>query len=118
MWHRLEAVVIANERDDPWGFQIKSADRKCNAITGLTVSAIMSECDFERIDLLKLDIEGAEREIFDASDLDWMNRTNAIMIELHDRFRPGCEAAFLDAARRFGFEITQRTAHNVLVQRR
>jgi FkbM family methyltransferase len=118
VWHRLEAVVIANEQDDPWGFQIKSADRKCNAITGLTVSAIMSECDFEKIDLLKFDIEGAEREIFDASDLDWMNRTDAIMIELHDRFRPGCEAAFLDAARRFGFKITQRTTHNVLVQRR
>jgi hypothetical protein len=78
----------------------------------------MSECDCENIDLLKLDIEGAEREIFGASDLDWMARTNAIIIELHDRFRPGCEAAFFSAARRFGFEVTQRTTHNVLVQRR
>ena len=72
---------------------------------------------FENIDLLKLDIEGAEREIFGTGDLDWMNRTRAIIIELHDRFRPGCEAAFLSAAKRFGFEITQQTTSNVVAQR-
>jgi FkbM family methyltransferase len=117
VWHRPESVVIANEQDDPWSFQIKSADGQCTTIQGMTVSAIISECGFEKIDLLKLDIEGAEREIFEAGDLDWMNRTDAIMIELHDRFRPGCEAAFLDAARRFRFEITQRNFHNIVAQR-
>jgi FkbM family methyltransferase len=117
VWHRPESVVIANEQDDPWAFQIKSADGQSTGIQGVTVSAILSESRFEKIDLLKLDVEGAEREIFDARDLDWMNRTDAIMIELHDRFRPGCEAAFLDAARRFGFEITQRTLHNIVAQR-
>ena len=77
----------------------------------------MRECGFEKIDLLKLDVEGAEREIFDADDLDWMSITHAIMIELHDRFRPGCEAAFLNAARRFGFEIIQHTTGNIVAQR-
>ncbi len=117
VWHRPEPVVITNEQDDPCAFQIRSADGQCTTIQGLTVSAIMRECGFEKIDLLKLDIEGAEREIFDTGDLDWMNRTHAIMIELHDRFRPGCEAAFLNAARRFGFEITQQTTGNIAAQR-
>src|SRR5262249_1478293 len=118
VWHRQEAVVIANAQDDPWGFRIKSADGECTTIRGLTISEIISEYGFEKIDLLKLDIEGAEKEIFEAGDLDWMNRTDAIMIELHDRFRPGCEAAFLDAAKRFGFEITQRPSNNIVAQRR
>jgi FkbM family methyltransferase len=117
VWHRPESVVITNEQDDPCAFQVKSAGGQCTTIQGLTVSAIIRECGFERIDLLKLDIEGAEREIFDTGDLDWMNRTHAIMIELHDRFRPGCEAAFLNAARRFGFEITQQTTGNLVAQR-
>jgi FkbM family methyltransferase len=117
VWHRLEPVTIANEQDDPCAFQIKSANDQCTAIQGLTVSAIIRECGFEKIDLLKLDIEGAEREIFGTGDLDWMNRTRAIIIELHDRFRPGCEAAFLSAAKRFGFEITQQTTSNVVAQR-
>ena len=117
VWHRPESVIIANEQDDPCAFQIKSAEGQCTTVKGLTVSAIIRECGFEKIDLLKLDIEGAEREIFAAGDLDWMNRTHAIMIELHDRFRPGCEAAFLKAARRFGFEITQHTIGNIVAQR-
>jgi FkbM family methyltransferase len=117
VWHRPESVIIGNEQDDPCAFQIKSADGQCTTIQGLTLSAIIRECGFERIDLLKLDIEGAEKEIFDTDDLDWMNRTHTIMVELHDRFRPGCEAAFLNAARRFGFEITQRTTGNIVAQR-
>ena len=78
---------------------------------------LLAEISRARLLLIKLDIEGAEKEIFDAGDLDWMNITHAIMIELHDRFRPGCEAAFLNAARRFGFEITQQTTGNIVAQR-
>ena len=118
VWHRPEAVVIANERSDPWGFQFKSAGKESTTIQGLTVSSAMRECGLERIDLLKLDVEGAEKDIFDAGDLDWMTRTHAIIIELHDRFRPGCEAAFLRAATRYGFEITQRNRSNVVATRR
>jgi FkbM family methyltransferase len=117
VWHRPESVVITNEQDDPCAFQLRSAGGQCTTSQGLTVSAIMRKCRFENVDLLKLDIEGAEREIFDTGDLDWMNRTHAIMIKLHDRFRPGCEAAFLNAARRFGFEITQKTTGNIVAQR-
>jgi FkbM family methyltransferase len=118
VWHRPEAVVIANPQEDPWGFRIKPADGECTTIRGVTIPTIISECGFEKIDLLKLDIEGAEREIFEAGDLDWMNRTDTIMVELHDRFRPGCEAAFLRAATRFGFEITQRPGITIVAQRR
>jgi hypothetical protein len=63
------------------------------------------------------DIEGAEREVFEAAD-DWISKTDVIIVELHERFRPGCEAAFLNAARRFRFEITQRNTYNIVAQRR
>ena len=42
VWHRPESVVIANEQDDPWSFQIKSADGQCTKIQGMTVSAIVA----------------------------------------------------------------------------
>ena len=116
VWHRPEAVVIANEQDDPWTFQVKSAHGE-STIKGLTLSSIISECGFEKIDLLKLDIEGAEREVFEAAD-DWISKTDVIIVELHERFRPGCEAAVLSAASRCRFEITQRHTYNIVAQRR
>jgi FkbM family methyltransferase len=119
VWHRSEDVVIVNEDADPWGYQVKSADEEGTTIQGLTISMILKQYGLEEIDLLRLDIEGAEKEIFSASerDLNWMNRTHAIMIELHDHVRPGSKTAFLHAAKRFGFEISQRTMHNVVAER-
>src|SRR5262249_2555534 len=36
VWHKPEAVVIANEQDDPWGFRIKSAEGERTKIQGMT----------------------------------------------------------------------------------
>lgn len=56
---------------------------------------------FPRIDLLKLDVEGAEEQIFSASDLSWLNRTRAIMVECHTR---AALRSFLDAVEPRGFK--------------
>ena len=117
VWHKHEVVTIANPNEDPWGYQMTTAEGPGEIIQGLTIREIMLASNFDVIDLLKLDIEGAEREIFASEDLDWMTRTQAILIELHDRFRPGCETTFLEAASRFGFRICDRTSNNVLVER-
>ena len=45
-----------------------------------------------QIDILKLDIEGSERELF-SKNTDWLDHVSVIIIELHDRFQPGCAKA-------------------------
>jgi hypothetical protein len=52
---------------------------------------------FSLIDLLKVDIEGAEIEVFGACP--WITKVRAIAIELHDRIRPGCTSVVKTAAR-------------------
>ncbi len=47
-------------------------------------------------DLVKIDIEGSELELFSEAT-DWLRRVGVVVLELHDRFRPGCRAA-LDRA--------------------
>jgi FkbM family methyltransferase len=61
-------------------------------VRALTMNSLMSECGIETIDIVKMDIEGAEKEIFEGS-CEWVNRLQCLMVELHDRFRPGCSAA-------------------------
>ena len=46
----------------------------------------------KQIDVLKLDIEGSERELF-LKDTTWLNHVSIIAIELHDRYEPGCTRA-------------------------
>ncbi|MBL0298169.1 MAG: FkbM family methyltransferase [Betaproteobacteria bacterium] len=45
---------------------------------------------------LKIDIEGAEIEAL-SSSAHWLARVDAMVIELHDRFRPGCSTALEQA---------------------
>ena len=54
---------------------------------------------FPRVDFLKIDVEGAEREIF--SSCDWMDKVKLLAIELHDRDCPGSSDTVNAVARQY-----------------
>jgi FkbM family methyltransferase len=70
-----------------WGFRV----RQGNGCRALTLTTLMHEVGIENVDILKMDIEGAEREIF--SNCDWIDKVKLLAIELHDRENPGCSDA-------------------------
>ena len=47
-----------------------------------------------------MDIEGSERGVL-ANSSTWIDRVDALVVELHDRKAPGCTAAFETAAPHF-----------------
>lgn len=56
-------------------------------IKGITIDELINKYNLTTIDLLKIDIEGAERYIFDLkNDLNFLNQTKVIAIEIHDEF--------------------------------
>jgi hypothetical protein len=69
-------------------------------VRAMSMATLMAHCGLDHIDLLKLDIEGAEKDVFEAADLQWMDRVRTIAVELHDRMRPGCGHAFFTASSR------------------
>jgi FkbM family methyltransferase len=70
------------------------------AVRAISIPTLMKEHGLDRIGLLKIDIEGAEKELFEAQDLAWLDRVDTIAIELHDRMKPGCGHAFFKASSR------------------
>jgi hypothetical protein len=74
----------------------------------------MEDYKVDRVNLLKLDIEGSEKEVF-SNARPWIDRVDAISIELHDRFRPGCSRAFFGAVADFPTEL--RRGEKILVIR-
>ena len=57
-----------------------------------------------KIDILKIDIEGSEKALFeDPSCGEWLTNTRVIYAELHDWMTPGSSRAFYQAATRFDF---------------
>jgi hypothetical protein len=61
-----------------------------------TVPDLMRRFHAPGIDFLKLDVEGAERDLLKGQP-GWIDKTRIIFAELHDRIVPGCEAVFADA---------------------
>jgi FkbM family methyltransferase len=91
LWNHSNGISFSsNSKADAYSVvDNKTPDQKAASVT---LSDILMSAKKDVIDLLKLDIEGAEVEI-----LNWMRDTNTqphvLMIELHDRFRPGCSEA-------------------------
>jgi hypothetical protein len=54
-----------------------------NAIHGYAIATLLAQSGFDTIDLLKLDIEGAEEQIFSASDTGWLDHVRGLVIETH-----------------------------------
>jgi hypothetical protein len=67
--------------------------------TGVSMAGICERTG--GIDLLKVDIEGAEQFIFSANSASWLSRVRNIAIELHNEV---CRQAFWKALDGFEFE--------------
>jgi FkbM family methyltransferase len=98
LWKEDGEVGLGTSYAHPKGaFQV--VDSGPTRVRAVTIRTLMRENGINLIDLLKLDIEGAEKEVFEACD--WIETVRVIAIELHDRIKPGCRAAVRAAARTF-----------------
>ena len=86
-----------------------------SVVEGYTMTELLDYSGFDRVDLLKVDIEGAERELFSTQDLSWLARVGAIAIEFHEDSRNA--SGFDDKMTRNGFEICSENHHTVLARK-
>lgn len=91
-----------------WGFIVEEQPHEDkDTFRAISVSDIMNQYGETQIDILKLDVEGAEKEIFTKNYQDWLPKTKILVIELHDRMKSGCSKAFFKAMIEYDFTIEQ-----------
>jgi FkbM family methyltransferase len=119
VWHESGRISLRDPGWGSWGFQVTDAGSQdgqpADLIRAVTIPEIIEEFGLDRIDLLKIDVEGSEKEIFSASAA-WISAVDVICIELHDRFKDGCSSAFFQAVGG-AFPIELRRGEDVLVAR-
>lgn len=119
VWSKSEPVVV-NNPDESWAAYVLDAgsaaeSRHSVTVQGLTIGNLLQMCGKETIDILKLDVEGAEREIFLSSDCSWLRRTKILIVELHDRLVPGCSEALEKALSAYSFRRTVKGENIILI---
>ena len=66
---------------------INTSISNSGAVEGITLEEIIYENKLEIIDILKIDIEGGERFLFDdRRSLSFLDKTRILVIEIHDEF--------------------------------
>ena len=75
---------------------------------------LMRRYSLSSIDVLKVDIEGAEQQV-SADSAAWIDRVGAIIIELHEAIAPGRSRSFYRAT--IDFDLFSVRGENVLVSR-
>jgi FkbM family methyltransferase len=107
IWHKQALMDISDTGNNKESARIGENGVSSSKAIGITMDDVLSIAGTERIDLLKMDIEGSEREIMRHSQ-DWVNKVGIIIIELHDRFCPGCKEAFQSAVEPFSPRVYQQ----------
>ena len=75
-------------------------------IGGITLNELLIEIG-GFLDILKIDIEGAERFIFDnQASQDFLNKTRVLVIEIHDEFN--ISTSIYQILRKWGFSIVEQ----------
>jgi FkbM family methyltransferase len=103
VWDRKAMLVVANPDDDEWSFQMtecNDASRRTKT-PAVTIAEILRDRPDGEPFIVKIDIEGGERELF-RSNTEWLDRVPLVIIELHDWQQPwnGLSNTFFSAASR------------------
>lgn len=81
LWMRDEPVRIVTRAVRSWSFRVE-AGAGAESVRGISPATLLRELGTERIGLFKIDIEGAEAEVF-ADAVAWIERADALIIETH-----------------------------------
>lgn len=116
VWSEDGELNLIDPGIGPWGLQVAptSQGQKSPVVQSFTIRSLMSQQGISRLDLLKVDIEGAEKEVFEHCG-EWIDNVSAIVIELHDRYKVGCSRSFYAAVQ--GIRNERWIGENVFVWR-
>ena len=107
IWYRSAFLLV---KDLGWGnngFMVEeTAENTQEAIEAYSITEIMQKMNWTQCDIVKLDVEGSEKEIFSADYESWLPKTKVLIVELHDRMKKGCSKAVFSAISKYNFSFS------------
>lgn len=120
IWNKITNVNICDKGYGSAGYVVEETDTISDNLTGTstkTIISIMEEYGFDTIDILKIDIEGSEKELFNDENVhEWLGKVKVLIIELHDRIKKGCFDAVIKAISRYNWFFTFKGENIILLK--
>ena len=102
IWSRTTSLVLGDGQ--AWARKVK--EDTCGAgtaVPAIDIGSLLETSGFDRISLLKIDIEGSEKEVFATNYQSWLAKTDTLVIELHG---PECTSIVEGALSGQGFAMS------------
>ncbi len=115
-----QRLAVVSKGLGEWGFVTEKIENQKNInqqILSITVDEIVEKYDIESIDIFKIDIEGAEKELFESNFENWLPKTQNIIIEFHDRIKTGCSDSFYKAIGNYNFKSFAKGENYIFVNK-
>lgn len=88
LWSKPSLLKIIPAADHI-SHRVEEVEEETNAtIRATSVPELMQRFSMDRVDVLKMDIEGAEGEVFAADDLSWLAKVRCLIFEVPDNDFP------------------------------
>ena len=118
VWSSNTKIKIINDFKDKkdWSFRVEETD-DLNGIKAFSINKIIKDNNFRYLDILKIDIEGAEKEVFnpEISDLSFLRITRCIVMEIHDYF--DCRKNIYSILDEYGFSYFNKGELTICINR-
>ena len=88
------------------------------ALKTTTVSKLIADSGFNEVGILKMDIEGAEKEVFseEGNPDDWLPKVKVLVMELHDRMKFGCSYAVFKVLSKYKYLMLVRGENLIFIR--
>ena len=105
LWsHECRLRVVAGGSAEAFRVIEADGDAQADDVEAISIASIMKRFSFDEIDILKMDIEGAEYEVFSSPSVDtWIHLVRVLIFECPDSDRPGATQKIFEKLARGNF---------------
>ena len=118
IWHKRELLSLSEKKAGAeWSQNVNSIsgeDFNQEKIESITIDDLISNHNLQEIDFLKVDIEGAEAELF-SEKTEWLNNVKVIAIELHDFMKLNSSNNFVKALAKYSSFTHSIKGENIII---
>lgn len=92
-------LVISDAAVEKYAFRVERGSSDEGSLPGYTIETLMKKFQLPHIDILKMDIEGAEYSVFMHNPGSWLPAVKVLATELHEFIHPGVRDLVLSVLR-------------------
>lgn len=109
IWYKQCDLKIVDGGQGHYGFTVMEANPgDKDVVPAESIPSLMNKYQLDSIDVLKVDVEGTELELFANGSEEWLSKCKCIIVEMHDRMKPGCSKAVFSALINYNFEFEMK----------